>query len=520
VGPCLPEPAIVRSRTVAVAAIVLLIATFAVDALTPQKLVVAILLDVPIVLAALTQSRRLTAWLVSASLAADVGAAYLNAAHDGFHWDPIGVGNRLLSMLSIVLVGYLSTAVQERAERVGRLAAQEARGRRESTLSAAAERIRGSLSHDVVTRAIVREAIAALDGEAASWYPARLGDEILSARDGSADVEVLDHRPAPEILSLTYRVAESRTVTVVRALDPVGRFVLDRLRARSAIAIPLAERGANFGVLIVAARSEAPDEAIVSTARAFATIAVNALAQARLFGELAERNEALSERQDVIRDLVYAISHDLRTPLAALSMTLGQAADGAYGVLPERYAGVLRDSRVSIDDLMRLAETLLLVARFESGDRRVEREVVDLGAVVAEVVSELRAMAEARGIAFGLVSAPTRTRGSRGDLKRAITNLAANALQHTPIGGTVELRVATNANGAAVTVTDDGFGVDERLRPHVFERFSSGSRSGAGTGLGLYIVRRIAEETGGTIAYAPREPRGSVFTLSVPKASA
>ena len=109
----------VRSRAVAVTAFALLAAVFVIDVLTPQALVVAILLDVPIVLAALTRSRRLTAWLVIAALAADGAAASINAAHDGYRWEPIGVGDRLLSMLSIVLVGYLSTAVQERAERVG-----------------------------------------------------------------------------------------------------------------------------------------------------------------------------------------------------------------------------------------------------------------------------------------------------------------------------------------------------------------------------------------------------------------
>ena len=129
-------------------------------------------------------------------------------------------------------------------------------------------------------------------------------------------------------------------------------------------------------------------------------------------------------------------------------------------------------------------------------------------------------MAQARGIAVDVVSGAARTRGSRGDLKRAITNLTANALEHTPTGGSVELRVATTGDAANVTVTDDGFGIDERLRPHVFERFSSSSRSGGGTGLGLYIVRRIAEETGGSVRYAPHQPRGSVFTLSLPKAPA
>jgi signal transduction histidine kinase len=385
----------------------------------------------------------------------------------------------------------------------------------------AADRVRASLSPDLVKRAIVREASQALDASAVFWYPSGTGDEILAARSGESDVDVLDERPPSEIATLTHRVADDRTVTVVRGVDPVGRFVLERLQARSAIAIPLADRGTSFGVLIAASNAETPDESAVQTARAFAALAVNALGQARLFAELAERNEALSERQDVIRDLVYALSHDLRTPLGALALTLRQAADGAYGALPERYETVLRDSLVSIDDLRRLAETLLLVARFESGDRRTNVELIELGQVAREIGSELHAMAVARGIALAVdAGVDARVRAARGDLKRALANLVANALEHTPAGGSVTLRLAVARDRVDAVVTDDGFGIDERSRAALFQRFSTASRAGGGTGLGLYIVRRIAEESGGTVRYAPREPRGSVFTLSLPNAAA
>jgi signal transduction histidine kinase len=274
-----------------------------------------------------------------------------------------------------------------------------------------------------------------------------------------------------------------------------------------------------YGVLVLWSNTESViDDDEFVTARIFARALATALGRAELFAELASRNKEIDERSAIIRDLVYALTHDLRTPLTALGMTMRQARDQAYGELPQQSARILNASISAIDDLQRLAETLLTVARIESGELRTARDPIALQKVIADVVTEFGALAESRDIEIRTDAHIQATiLGDRGDIRRAITNLVANAIEHTPEHGCVELNIEQRGNSILVHVLDNGYGIPPELQSTLFERFAAfASPSGRGTGLGLYIVRRIAEAASGTVTYTPRSPRGSIFTLSFP----
>ena len=509
----------------------LLVAFLGVDVATPQLFVVAILFNAPIALSSLALDSRFTRALTSAAFVANVVAGYVNGVQDGYHWQAIAIGDRTISALSFLLVGGLSIATQTSAARAGDLAARQDRIARERTVRRAVETIRGSMNTELIERAVVREALSSLAVDAALLYVfAPSLDEPVTYRSlEPGDVDVTSERPAAPILSFLHRIAEARDgVVPIHETDAFGRLLLDTFGAPYAIAAPLIEHETSFGVLVLLRAETAFEEHFDESLTAYVDQAAIALAQAALFVQLAERNDelgrandALRERGDVIRDIVYALSHDLRTPLVAARMTMHQALDGAYGDLPAPYRDILERTIESNDELQRLAETLLLVSRYEAGEESSVRETFDVVSVARDVVRELEPLWRGKQVAVRVAAdGPLAILGDEREVRRAIVNLLANAIAWTPAERSVEIRVGTTGERAAIVVEDDGYGVPENERDQLFERVrDTASRRGAGSGLGLYLVRRIAEGHGGRVAYGPRAAGGSTFTLELPLAA-
>jgi len=167
--------------------------------------------------------------------------------------------------------------------------------------------------------------------------------------------------------------------------------------------------------------------------------------------------------------------------------------------------------------LLRLVNDLLLLAQAQAGRLELERELVDLSELVADAYELGRPLAEQGHLALRLdAPAPgiAMVSGDRLRLGQLLDNLVANALKFTPAGGQVTVRARTGAQGAELEVQDDGRGIAPEDQSHLYEAFVRGSQaSGPGTGLGLTIVRAVADAHGAQVALHTSEA-GTRFTVT------
>ena len=226
--------------------------------------------------------------------------------------------------------------------------------------------------------------------------------------------------------------------------------------------------------------------------------------------------------EEVRRDFVANISHELKTPIGAVSL-LAEALESAADEPAEikRFAERLS---IEADRLSRLTHEIIELSRLQAADALKEAELVDIDAVVSQALDRNRVAAETHRIQ--LVRGGDKHAEVYGDeqmLVTAVHNLVANAIQYSPDGGRVGVGVSNMDGVVEIAVTDQGVGIPESERDRVFERFfrvdSARSRNTGGTGLGLSIVKHVIQNHGGDVRVWSQPGSGSTFTIRLPEAS-
>jgi len=218
------------------------------------------------------------------------------------------------------------------------------------------------------------------------------------------------------------------------------------------------------------------------------------------------------------REFAADASHELRTPLAVVRGNLEHLQRHPDQTVASLHESV-DDARATVDHMTDLVESLLLLARADSGAVELERIPVDLADVAAAALDNLGALAREREVRLVLDGAPTTLDGDPVRLRQLVTILADNAIRHSPPGAAVQVAVATAGRQAELTVDDAGPGVRPEDRPHVFERFwRAADAPPGGTGLGLAIAAWIVRRHGGTITVENSPAEGARFHVSLPLA--
>jgi signal transduction histidine kinase len=228
----------------------------------------------------------------------------------------------------------------------------------------------------------------------------------------------------------------------------------------------------------------------------------------RSFNGMAERLEKSSEQR---RRLMADLGHELRTPLTVIQGELEAMADGVHPLSPEQIEMLLDETRL----LARLIDDLRILSLSEAGELELDIELIEAGALVADAMASYQALAARSNITLTATASTGSLLADPLRLHEVLANVIANAIRHTPAGGTVRVTATSTPTGWLFCVSDTGTGIPAEQLPLIFERFAKGADS-HGTGLGLSIARELVRAHDGEMTASSIVGQGTTIEFSIP----
>lgn len=231
---------------------------------------------------------------------------------------------------------------------------------------------------------------------------------------------------------------------------------------------------------------------------------------------------AEKELERMREEFVSTLSHELRTPLTSIKAYAATLLRQDVDFDQETQREFLAIIEGEADRLARLIRDLLDTSRAESGRLQLRTSDVDISSLLESVLEKMKTQAGSHHLRLEPLNGPIPVRADPDRIEQVITNLLDNALKYSPAGTTITLSVRIADREVVVGVSDQGIGIPEEHQPHVFEKFhrvqDERSRHVQGTGLGLYLCRKIVEAHGGRIWLESKPGQGSTFLFSLPLA--
>ena len=328
--------------------------------------------------------------------------------------------------------------------------------------------------------------------------------------EGAVDV-LAALRSNAVVVDLAGTVVHSSPAAVAQGIVRRGTLAHDVLRGMA--------RGVALGGPVEERELELPRSAI-GTGRFHVRVRVAPLGAHHVL-LLVEDTSAARRVEDVRRDFVANISHELKTPVGGIAL-LAEAVEGAQDD-PEAVARFAHKMRKESDRLGRLVKEIVELSRLQADAAVEDPTVVDVADVVHEAVEHTRTSAELKQVELVERADPgLGVYGHEDLLVTAVRNLLSNAVTYSEAGSRVTVRAtsAGDRDQVEIAVTDQGAGIPEADQTRIFERFyrvdAARSRATGGTGLGLAIVKHICENAGGDVTVWSEPERGSTFTIHLP----